>query len=383
MVKILLPGSKKRQDPPEISEGQQQKKQKLDHGVKIECLKILKTLMTHKFGSVFNQPVDPVELGIPDYFEIISHPMDLGTIHNKLEDNIYSFPESFANDIRLTFSNAMRYNPPKNSVHLMAKEMNDLFIKIWKSVEPKLRKPSKNGGEKVKICKPVKKQGVHVSVGVKVKKSEDIISKASSCSEGKTLMTYEEKMRIKKELMVALRGEITGPLRGFLRKYGLIYSRKEKIESVFNSFGDDTLMELKRSLKGSLCLSLEKAKDDCVKPQWTKEATERQKLEEKSNIESRIRAARAAKEAILESAKSDLQMKRDKERERVEKMERTVTMDDNLTVLRELEKLCEISGIKNPLEKLGLRLKEEYYYGYEYIDDDDDDDDELEDGEIF
>lgn len=41
---------------------------------------------------------------------------------------------------------------------------------------------------------------------------------------------------------------------------------------------------------------------------------------EKSNIESRIRAARAAKEALLESAKSDLQMRRDRERERVEKV---------------------------------------------------------------
>lgn len=384
MVKIILPGSKKRQDPPEIFEGQHQKKRKLDHNVKIECLKILKTLMTHKFGPVFNQPVDPVELGIPDYFLIITHPMDLGTIYNKLEDNIYSLPESFANDIKLTFANAMRYNPPKNSVHLMAKEMNDLFSKHWRSVEAKLMKPCKNGGEKVRISKPVKKQGVNV--GVKAKKSVDInISKTSSCSDGKKLMTCEEKMWIKKELMVALRGEMSGPLRGFLRKYGLIYSRKEKIESVFGSFSDDTLKELKKALKGSLCTGVEKGKDDCVKPQQTKEVTERQKLEEKSNIESRIKAARAAKEALLESAKSDLQMKRDKERERVEKMERTVTMDDNLTVLRELEKLCEISGIKNPLEKLGLRLKEEYYYGYEYIDDDDAVifDDELEDGEIF
>lgn len=68
-------------------------------------------------------------------------------------------------------------------------------------------------------------------------------------------------------------------------------------------------------------------------------------------------------------------------------MKRTVTMDDNLQFLMELEKLCQYSGIKNPLEKIGLRLKEEYYYGYEYIDDDDDSGgvifDELEDGEIF
>lgn len=418
MVKIILPGSKKRHEPPEILEGQPQKKRKMDHGVKIECVKILKTLMTHKFGPVFNQPVDPVELRIPDYFLIISHPMDFGTIRKKLEDDTYSSSEAFAADIRLTFSNAMRYNPPDNCVHLMAKEMKDLFDRSWQSLEAKLIKLIKNGGDqghhslpakistqgcravkqigaqkgrskiplvtikvpsKTSEGKPVRKQGL--TGGAKAKKTEDT-SKTSTCSEEKPSISCEEKARLKKELMVALSGDLTGPMRGFLRKYGLIYSKKEKIESVFGSFGDDTLWELKRVVKCSSVTSTEKGKDDYVKTQQTKELSERQKLEEKSNIESRIRAARAAKEAILENARSDLQMRRDRERERVEKMERTVTVDDNLTVLRELEKLCQYSGIKNPLEKLGLRLKDEYYYRYEYIDDDDGDD-ELEDGEIF
>nr|GFA29041.1 transcription factor GTE12-like [Tanacetum cinerariifolium] len=96
------------------------------------------------------------------------------------------------------------------------------------------------------------------------------------------------------------------------------------------------------------------------------------------------RAARAAKEALLESAKSDLQLRREKEREKIEKMERTVIIGDNLTFLRELEKMCQYSGLKNPLEKIGLRLKKEYHHGYEYSDDDNGIiSDELEDGEIF
>lgn len=401
MVKIILPGSKKRPEPPEILNGQHQKKQKMDNGIKIECEKILKTLMTHKYGNLFNTPVDPVELAIPDYFTIITHPMDLGTIHKKLEDNSYPFAEAFADDIRLTFSNAMRYNPPKNFVHLMAKELNVLFDRYWRSFEAKLIKLSRNvpeQGRSIKkpldtrtICnktpaknsesKKVKKQCATVTV--RAKKTDDT-SKIMMFSEVKPSISCEEKLRLKKELMVAIRGDLSGPLRGFLRKYGLIYSGKEKIESVFGSFNDDTLWELKKVIKVSLDTNMQKDKDDFVKTQRTKEIIVRRKLDEKSDIESRIRAARAAKEAILESAKSDLQMRRDRERERVEKMKRTVTMDDNLTVLRELEKLCQYSGIKNPLEKLGLRLKEEYYYGYEYMDDDDGVVfDELEDGEIF
>ncbi|KAL8248260.1 hypothetical protein R6Q59_005128 [Mikania micrantha] len=403
MVKIILPGSRKRQEQPEILEGGHPKKQKMDHSIKIECRKILKTLMIHKFGPVFNQPVDPVELGIPDYFTFISHPMDLGTISEKLEDGIYSFAEAFAADIRLTFSNAMRYNPPENCVHLMAKELNDLFGRSWRSLESRLLKQSKkvveqgkskknhlntnkihnNTPMKTSDSKSVKQQAA--GVNLKAKKTEDT-SNITTCSEVKPSISCEEKARLKKELMVALRGDLSGPLRGFLRKYGLISSKKEKIENVFGSFGDHTLLELKGVMKGCLGASIEKDKDHYVKTPQAKEMSLRQKLEEKSNIESRIRAARAAKEAILESAKSDLQKKRDREREKVEKMKRTVTMDDNLTVLMELEKLCQYSDFKNPLEMIGLRLKEEYYHGFEYIDEDDDDGiifDEIEDGEIF
>jgi len=45
-----------------------------------QCQTLLKSLMTHKFGWPFNQPVDPIALNIPDYFDVIKQPMDLGTI---------------------------------------------------------------------------------------------------------------------------------------------------------------------------------------------------------------------------------------------------------------------------------------------------------------
>jgi hypothetical protein len=41
------------------------------------CFQALKN---HKHGWVFNEPVDPIKLGIPDYFQIIKEPMDLGTV---------------------------------------------------------------------------------------------------------------------------------------------------------------------------------------------------------------------------------------------------------------------------------------------------------------
>lgn len=48
------------------------------------CVLVFYTL---QFGWVFNSPVDPDALGLPDYFEIIKHPMDLGTIRKGLESS--------------------------------------------------------------------------------------------------------------------------------------------------------------------------------------------------------------------------------------------------------------------------------------------------------
>ncbi|XP_056175495.1 transcription factor GTE12-like isoform X2 [Syzygium oleosum] len=113
------------------------KRQRMDRAVTQQCSAILRRLMNHQCGWPFKQPVDPVKLNIPDYFSIISEPMDLGTIKSKLEKNMYRGTEEFAADIRLTFSNAMCYNPPGNQVHIMADMLNKIFETGWKALEAK------------------------------------------------------------------------------------------------------------------------------------------------------------------------------------------------------------------------------------------------------
>jgi E1A/CREB-binding protein len=75
--------------------------------LKTKCLEVLKGLQTHQHGWVFNCPVDPVELGLPDYFDIIKKPMDLGTIQKRLENGSYHSIEEFSADVYLTFDNAI------------------------------------------------------------------------------------------------------------------------------------------------------------------------------------------------------------------------------------------------------------------------------------
>lgn len=65
----------------------------------------------------FRQPVDPNSLGIPDYFEIIRKPMDLSTIHNKLNSGQYSDPWEYVDDVWLMFDNAWLYNRKTSRVY--------------------------------------------------------------------------------------------------------------------------------------------------------------------------------------------------------------------------------------------------------------------------
>jgi hypothetical protein len=103
------------------------------------CRNILGKLMDHPGGWLFHQPVDPVLFGIPDYFDVIRHPMDLGTVKKKLTNKSYFDTDEFAADVRLTFSNAMKYNPPGNQVHSVAEKLNIMFDLEWKLYENKWR----------------------------------------------------------------------------------------------------------------------------------------------------------------------------------------------------------------------------------------------------
>ena len=40
----------------------------------------------HRWSWPFHEPVDPVKLCIPDYFDVIKNPMDMSTIKRKLDN---------------------------------------------------------------------------------------------------------------------------------------------------------------------------------------------------------------------------------------------------------------------------------------------------------
>uniref|UniRef100_A0A7N0VA75 Transcription factor GTE4 n=1 Tax=Kalanchoe fedtschenkoi TaxID=63787 RepID=A0A7N0VA75_KALFE len=99
------------------------------------CSTLLEKLMKHKHGWVFNTPVDVQGLGLHDYFLIIKNPMDLGTVKTRLSKYWYKSPMEFAEDVRLTFRNAMLYNPKGQDVHIMAETLLKIFEDKWPDIE--------------------------------------------------------------------------------------------------------------------------------------------------------------------------------------------------------------------------------------------------------
>ena len=123
--------------------------------LKQKCLDVLKILQSHQHGWVFNTPVDPVELGLPDYFEVIKKPMDLGTIKKRLENGCYHSLDDFESHCHLTFDNAMMYNPEGTVVYNMASEMKESFKVEYANLIRELRAEEdskRKNGEACSLC---------------------------------------------------------------------------------------------------------------------------------------------------------------------------------------------------------------------------------------
>ncbi|CCH46128.1 Bromodomain-containing factor 1 [Wickerhamomyces ciferrii] len=95
---------------------------------------VLKELTSKKYESFnypFLEPVDPVALNCPTYFDYVSEPMDLSTVQNKLNNNIYENADEFERDIRLIFQNCYSFNPEGTAVNMMGHRLEAVFDKRW------------------------------------------------------------------------------------------------------------------------------------------------------------------------------------------------------------------------------------------------------------
>jgi bromodomain-containing factor 1 len=66
-------------------------------------------------------------LSLPDYFEKVKHPMDIGTVAHKLDNQQYTELEEVLADVALVWNNCLMYNPPTHDVSIWANELKVLF----------------------------------------------------------------------------------------------------------------------------------------------------------------------------------------------------------------------------------------------------------------
>ncbi|POS85300.1 hypothetical protein EPUL_002787, partial [Erysiphe pulchra] len=102
------------------------------------CEEVLSELQKSRYNSIshpFMVPVDPVALGIPNYFAIIKKPMDISTVSKKLKDSVYLNANEFEKDVRQIFINCYKYNPEGNAVRQMGKSFEEIFNNIWAKKE--------------------------------------------------------------------------------------------------------------------------------------------------------------------------------------------------------------------------------------------------------
>uniref|UniRef100_A0ACD5XPH4 Uncharacterized protein n=2 Tax=Avena sativa TaxID=4498 RepID=A0ACD5XPH4_AVESA len=350
------------------------------------CRNILEKLMAHPNGWLFHQPVDPVLFGIPDYFDVIRNPMDLGTVKNKLAKKSYFCTDEFAADVRLTFSNAMKYNPPGNQVHSFAEQLNIMFDSEWKLYERKSRDRNLVQMKVIKArpavnSKPVVSRGlVSCSNSIAKKTLTDAISskvkiKFSVRGLGQTLSKNVNDAPI--QATVSREGSLNPsiPCTKESAKITKVQSSKHStqsngIESRFCSDtstsplasygqGDGSYLHdeplsptkalraamLKSRFAGTIVKAQQKAlldhgqKLDPAKLQKEKERLEKRQQEEKERIEAQVKAAEAAAEFKLEE---EIRMKREQQREAarlaLQMMKKTVDID-NSDFLKDLENM--------------------------------------------
>ncbi|TMW89299.1 hypothetical protein EJD97_017396 [Solanum chilense] len=257
-VKLPMQPDSKKREPPLVIDNGREKRRKMERTVKQQCVNILKVLMVHPSGWPFLVPVDPIQYNIPDYFTIIRKPMDLGTVKAKLDGNLYFDVDEFAADVRLTFANAMKYNPPNNDFHLMAKRLDNIFNQRWKSLEGKWKAESKKLSQD---CVSSGKENHSKNT------RETFFKKSAQCANGlnKRPMPLEEKQKLKKELVDLLRGNVIKNMQNALQKFGLMGLKEEKVNLDLDKYDDDTLLELKKVVRAYSNLTTEKAEPASVK----------------------------------------------------------------------------------------------------------------------
>ncbi|CAJ0586337.1 unnamed protein product, partial [Mesorhabditis spiculigera] len=115
----------------------------------LACGQLHKRLMAKEaehFTFYFYYPVDVERLGLVDYYDIVTQPIDLSTIRKKLDYRQYVNADEFMADLQLMLDNCFKYNPPFDMVHQAGRQLEKFIKEQWAQIYS--AKPPNNNNNK-------------------------------------------------------------------------------------------------------------------------------------------------------------------------------------------------------------------------------------------
>lgn len=105
---------------------------------------IMAELQEHAISKMFAVPVDPERDNCPNYFSIVTHPMDLGTVCSKIAENKYNTIAEWKSDVELIWSNSLAYNSNNQFLKFITLDMQKTFSELSKFISDNPRKDWSN-----------------------------------------------------------------------------------------------------------------------------------------------------------------------------------------------------------------------------------------------
>lgn len=98
--------------------------------------RLLDSLFAKDANEIFAEPVDIDE--VPDYKDVVTHPIDLGTMRTKLREGKYQSLDDMENDFNLMIQNCLAYNNKDTIFYRAGVRMRDQCGPLFKSVRKEL-----------------------------------------------------------------------------------------------------------------------------------------------------------------------------------------------------------------------------------------------------
>jgi hypothetical protein len=85
---------------------------------------------------MFSQPIDPECDSCPTYFQVVAHPMHLGTICAKLRKQEYDSVANWQEGVNLIWENAFTSPGHQSLVSLLARQLQGIFKELTIVITP-------------------------------------------------------------------------------------------------------------------------------------------------------------------------------------------------------------------------------------------------------